>query len=195
VPGYQIQSIKLEASGDSALVVVQIPTFASFAPGPVRIPETTHWRLIKGNWYLQLSSAHSAQSPFGTPSQGRASSPPPSLHSTDLKFQSTWAGLGTIHQGEVKVARFVFTNVSQRVVTISEGQTSCDCLHLKTAQKEYKPGETGVIEYELDPSSLSFNVESALTLTVMLATEPEHAFTKLTIAAMLSPGPAPPLAP
>jgi len=195
VPGYHIQSIKLEASGDRADVVVQIPVFSGFTPGPVQVPETTRWRLVKGNWYLQLSSPHGTQSPFGMPPQGQASSPPPSLHSTDLKFESTWAGLGTIHQGEVKVARFAFTNVSQRVVTISEGQTSCDCLRLKTAQKEYKPGETGVIEYELDPSSLSFNVKSALTLTVMLATEPEHAYTQLTIAAMLSPGPAPPLAP
>ena len=196
VAGYQIQSIKLEASGDSAAVVVLIPAFAGFTPGPVQIPETTRWRLVKGNWYLQLSSPpHGTRSPFGMPPQERPSLPPPSLHFTDLKFESTWASLGIIHKGEVKVARFVFTSVSQRVVTVSEGQTSCDCLHLKTAQKEYKPGETGVIEYELDPSGMSFDVKSALTLTVMLATEPEHAYTQLTIAAVLSPGPAPPLAP
>jgi len=90
------------------------------------------------------------------------------------------------------VARFAFTNVSQRVVTVSVRQTSCDCLRLKTQQKEFKPGEAGVIEFELDPSSLSFDIQSALTSTVMLQSEPEHAYTELTIAAVLSPGTAPP---
>jgi hypothetical protein len=190
VLGYQIQSIKLEASGDRAAVVVQIPVFAGFTPGPVQIPETTHWRLVKGRWYLQLAGPHGTPWLGGGPPQKPASLPPPSIHSTDLEFQSTWAGLGHIHKGEVKVARFAFTNVSQRVVTVSVGETSCDCLRLKTAQREFKPGEVGVIEFELDPSGLSFNVESALTLTVMLRSEPEHAYTKLTIGAMLAPGSA-----
>jgi hypothetical protein len=128
------------------------------------------------------------QSPSSAAGQKPASSPPPSLHSTDLKFQSTWASLGTIHVGEVKVARFAFTNVSQRVVTVSVGQTSCDCLRLKTTQKEFKPGEAGAVEFELDPSGFNFSVKSALTLTVMLATEPEHALTQLTFAAVLMPG-------
>jgi hypothetical protein len=195
VAGYQIQSIKLEASGDRAAVVVAIPVFSGSTPGPVHIPETTQWRLVKGRWYLQLRDPYAMQSASSEAAEKPASSPPPSLHSTDLKFQSTWASLGTIHKGEVKVARFAFTNVSQRVVTVSEGQTSCDCLRMKTTQKEFKPGEAGVVEFELDPSSLSFNVEAALTLTVMLASEPEHAYTKLTIAAILSPGSAPPPAP
>jgi hypothetical protein len=195
VPGYQIQSIKVETGGNSATVVVQIPVFFGLTPGPVHIPETTHWRLVKGNWYLQLAGSQALPPPFGGLPQKPGALPPPSLHSTDLKFQSTWAGLSPIHKGEVKVARFPFTNVSNHVVTVSEGQTSCDCLHLKTAQKEYKPGESGVIEYELDPSSMSFNVEAALTLTVMLQSEPEHAYTQLTIGAILAPGPAPPPAP
>jgi len=201
VAGYQIQSIKLEASGDSAVVVVQIPVFSPFTPGgPVQIPETTHWRLIKGSWYLQLSGPHGMQPALGPPPQKQAFVPPPSLHSTDLKFQSTWASLGTVHKGEVKVARFAFTNVSQRVVTVSEGQTSCDCLRMKTSQKEFKPGEAGAVEFELDPSSLNFDVKSALTLTVMLKSEPEHALTQLTVAAVLvpdseEPSPTPPASP
>ena len=193
VAGYQIQSIKLDAGGDGAVVVVQIPVFSGFVPRPVQIPETTHWRLIKGDWYLELSDPHAKQLPFAAPPQEQPSSPPPSLHSTDLKFQSTWASLDTIHKGEVKVARFAVTNVSQRAVTVSVGQTSCDCLRMKTAQKEFKPSEAGVVEFELDSSrlSLNFNVQQSLILTVMLQSEPEHAYTKLTIAAVLSPGPAP----
>ena len=192
VAGYQIQSIILEPSGDEAVVVVEIPFFAGSMPGPVKIPETTRWRLIKGDWYLQLSNPQATQLPFGAAGQKPASSPPVSLHTKDLKFKSTWASVGTIHKGEVKMARFAFTNVSQRVVTVSVRQTSCDCLRLKTQQKEFKPGEAGVIEFELDPSSLSFDIQSALTSTVMLQNEPEHAYTELTIAAVLSPGTAPP---
>jgi hypothetical protein len=192
ISGYQIQSIKLEASGERASVVVQVPIFAAFAPRPLIIPSTTQWRLVKGVWYLELLDPHANQSAFGAPPQKQASSPPPSLHSTDLKFESTWAGLSPIHKGEVKVARFAVTNVSQHVVTVSVGQTSCDCLRMKSPQKQFKPGEAGVIEFELDSSSLSFNVEQALTLTVMLASEPEHAHTQLTIATILAPGPPPP---
>lgn len=192
VAGYQIQSIKLEPSGDEAEVVVQVPVFSGFMPGPIQIPETTRWRLIKGDWYLQLSTPQATQSPPGAAGQKPPSSPPVSLHTKDLKFQSTWASVGTVHKGEVKVARFAFTNVSQRVVTLSVRQTSCDCLRLRTQQTEFKPGGAGVIEFELDPSSLSFDVLSALTSTVILQSEPEHAFTELTIAAVLSPGTAPP---
>jgi len=191
VAGYQIESIKLGPSGDEAVVVVQIPVFSGSMPRPVQIPETTRWRLIKGDWYLQLSTPQNTQLPFSAADQKQPSSPPVSLHSKDLKFQSTWASVGTVHKGEVKVARFAFTNVSQRVVTVSVWQTSCDCLRMKSQQKEFKPGEAGVIEFEVDPSSLSFDVHSALTLTVILETEPEHAYTQLTIAAVLSPGPAP----
>ena len=191
VAGFEIQSIKLEPSGDEAVVVVQVPVFTGFMPGPVQIPKTTRWRLIKGDWYLQLSSPQATQLPFTAAGQAPTPSPPISLHTKDLKFQSTWASVGTVHKGEVKVVRFAFTNVSQRVVTVSVKQTNCDCLRLKTQQKEFKPGEAGAIEFELDPSSLSFDAQSALTLTVILQSEPEHAYPQLTIAAVLSPGPAP----
>lgn len=193
VAGYQIESIKLEASGDSAEVVVRLPPSSGSGARPFFVPETTHWRQIKGRWYLQLRDPHAMPSPSSAAAQKQASSPPPSLHSRDLKFQSTWASLGYVHQGEVKVARFAFSNVSQRAVTLGDVQTDCACLRMKSQQKEFKPGEAGVLEFELDPSSLSFNVKRALTLTVGLETEPEHALTQLTIAAVLTPdSPQPP---
>ena len=187
---YEIESIKLEASGDSAVVEVQIPVYTGV--GPAAIPSTikTRWRLSKGRWCLQLPDPRAMPAFFNGPPQ-QASPPPPSRGSRDLKFQSTWAGLGFVHKGEVKVARFGFTNVSQRVVTVAEVQTGGDMLKLKTQQKEFKPGEAGVFEFELNPSGLRFNVEQALTLTVLLTTEPEHAYTQLTIGAILVPGSAP----
>jgi hypothetical protein len=191
VERYEIHSIKLEPSGDSAAVEVQIPSYTGFGAGPIPSIQDTRWRLIKGRWYVQLANPRALSTLFpGSPTQ-QPSSPPLSAGSKDLKFQDTWAGLGYVHKGEVKVARFAFTNVSQHVVRVADVQTGGDILKMKTQQKEFKPGEAGVFEFELNPSGLSFNIEQALTLTVLLTTEPEHAYTQLTIGAILVPGSAP----
>jgi hypothetical protein len=92
----------------------------------------------------------------------------------------------------VKVARFPFTNVSNHEVAIEVIQLGCDCLRMKTQQKEFKPGESGVLEFEFDPSHLQFNVEQPITIAVVLKTQPGGAQGRLTIAAMLEPGDGPP---
>jgi len=195
--GYQIDSIKLEPTGDSAVVVVRIPLSGRAVPSPIFAPQTTHWRRVRGTWYLDLSGAPTGQPLSGA---GRQNQPPPSLHVKDLKFQSTWVSVGYVHKGEVKTARFAFTNTSQRVVTLASVEMDCPCLRMKSQQKDFKPGEAGVIEFELDPSSFSFDVVHALTLTASIETEPEHALTQLTVAAVLVPGsgepsPTPPARP
>ena len=196
VAAYEIQSTKLDTNGETAVVVVLIPFPSGFAPIPMRAPQTTHWRLVKGNWYLQLPESHATLPALGmTGARPPASSPPPRLRSKDLKFESSRVSVGYVHKGEVKVAVFPFTNVSQHVETVSVGQTGCDCLRLKTAQKDFKPGEAGVIEFELDPSTLNFDVRRALTITVLLETEPEHAVTELTILAALTPDSAEAMSP
>ena len=195
--GYQIDSIKLEPSGETAVVVVGIPLSGGAIPNPVLVPQTTHWRRVRGTWYLDLSGAPTGQSLSGAGGQNRS---PPSLRAKDLKFQSTWTSVGIVHKGEVKTARFAFTNVSQRAVTLADVETDCPCLRMKSQQKEFKPGEAGVIEFELDPSIFSFDVRQALTLTASIQTEPEHALTRLTVAAVLvpdseEPSPTPPASP
>jgi hypothetical protein len=189
---YEIQSIKLDPSGDSAAVGVLTPVYTGVVAGPVSAVQQTRWRLLRGRWYLELADPHAMPTPFSAPPRPQqASPPPPSLHPADLKFESTWASLGYVHKGEAKVARFAFTNVSQHVVTVAEVQTGGDLLKMKTQQKVFKPGEAGAFEFELNPSGLSFNVVQSLTLTVLLTTEPEHAYTHLTVAAILVPGSAP----
>jgi len=195
--GYQIDSIKLEPSGETAVVVVGILLSGGAIPNPVFVPQTTHWRRVRGTWYLDLSGAPTGQSLSGT---GRQNQPPPSLRPKDLKFESKWASVGIVHKGEVKIARFAFTNVSQRVVTLADVETDCPCLRTKSQQKEFKPGEAGVIEFELDPSTFSFDVKQGLTSTASIETEPEHALTQLTVAAVLvpdseEPSPTPPATP
>jgi hypothetical protein len=90
------------------------------------------------------------------------------------------------------VARFPFTNVSQHAVKLVEVQTGGDCLRLKTQQKEFKPGEAGVLEFELDPSVLGWNTEQALSLEVTLKTDPGGVYTTLNLGAVFEPGAAPP---
>jgi hypothetical protein len=159
---------------------------------PIFIPQTTRWRLVGRQWYLELPDPHTAQRLPSPGEQQQASGPHFSVNSTDLKFESTWASLGFVHQGEVKVARFPFTNVSQRTVTVADAQSTCPCLRMTSQQKEFKPGEAGAIELTFDPSSFSFKSKLALTLSVSVQTEPEHALTQLTVAAALTPGAEPP---
>jgi len=188
ISGYQIQSIKVDAGGESATVVVGVPTAMVMMPvHSMAVPQTTRWRRVKGRWYLELAQSGAGRSPFNHLAQEQPSTPRPSIHPKDLKFKSTWATVGYVHKGETKVAQFTFTNVSQRVVTLANVQTDCPCMQLKSQQKEFKPGEAGVLEFELDPSSFSFESRTALTLTASFETEPEHARNQLTVAAVLVP--------
>lgn len=197
VLAHQIQSIKLDPGGDTASVVVRIPALLPMAPQPVGMPQTTQWRLVKGVWYLELPKPDlNAMLPsLGTARRPPTPPPPPRPVSTGLKFESTWVGLEPVHHGEVKVAQFPFTNVSNHEVTVEVTQLTCDCLRLKTQQKLFKPGESGVLEFEFDPSNLQFDVVQAYTMLVMLKTQPGGAEAKLTIAAVLQPGDAPPRRP
>jgi len=193
VAGYQIDSIKLDPSGNTATVVVTVPTILPIAPQPILKAQKTQWRLLRGVWYCEFSKPdpQALQAAFATSSQQKA--PLPRLHigSQDLKFQSFWVSVGETYGSERKVARFPFTNISKHNVTLAEVQISCDCLRLKTQQKEFKPGEAGVLEFEFDPSSLQRDMVQALTLGVVVTTQPENAVTRLAIGTSLIPGSRP----
>jgi hypothetical protein len=160
------------------------------------MPRFTQWRLINRVWYLELAKpdANAQQALLGAPPTNvrPPSSPAPSK---DLKFESVWCGLGVVQDGQPKVARFTFTNVSTHLVTLAEIQVGGDTLRLKTQQKEYKPGESGTLEFEFDPSSLGFNTEEAFTQDVIVKTEPGGAYYSLTVSALVTPAPAHPAQP
>jgi hypothetical protein len=186
---YQVDSVKIEANGQSAQVVVRLPGPPTMIAGPpIFLPQTTRWQLVGGKWYMELPDPHHAGRLPGPGDEQQASGPHFTINSSDLKFDSTYASVGFVHKGEVKVARFPFTNVSQRTVTVTDVQSSCPCLRLTSQQKEFKPGEAGALELTFDPSTFGFKAKLALTLTVSVQTEPEHALTQLTVAAALSPG-------
>jgi hypothetical protein len=194
VLAHQIKSIKLDPGGDTASVVVQIPVIVPLMPEPVSMPRTTQWRLVKGVWYLELArpDPNATQGLPGTARRPPAPAPPSPAVLAELKFQSTWVSLEHVHHGEVKVAQFPFTNVSNHEVAIEVIQLGCDCLRMKTQQKEFKPGESGVLEFEFDSARLQINVAQSFNTTVVLKTQPGGARAVLTIAAVLEPGDAPP---
>jgi len=195
---YKIQSIKLEPDGQTATVVVQVPIMSAAMPRPIPVPSTTLWRLKNHVWYMDLSraqpDANAQQALFNmAPKAGRA--PAPIVTSKDLKFESTWCGLGNVQSDETPLAKFAFKNVSTHSVTLADVQLGCDCLHLKTQQKEYKPGESGTLEIEFDPARLGLNMEESFSQVVILKTEPGDAYVLLTIAARVAPAPQPPAKP
>jgi hypothetical protein len=195
---YKIQSIKLEPDGQTATVVVQVPIMSAAMPRPIPVPSTTLWRLKNRVWYMELSrarpDANAQQALFNMgPKAGRA--PTPIVTSRDLKFESTWCGLGNVESGETPVAKFAFKNVSTHSVTLAEVQLGCDCLRLKTQQKEYKPGESGTLEIEFDPARLGLTMEESFSQVVVLKIEPGDANILLTIGARVAPAPQPPAKP
>ena len=193
---YQIQSIKVDPDGQTALVVVQVPIVSPVVPQPIPVPKTSLWRLVNRVWYMELPrpDPNARESLFDmTPKAVRPG--PDSIFTKDLKFESTWCGLGNVEDNVTHVARFPFTNVSTHVVTLADIRLGCDCLRLKTQQKEYKPGESGVLEIEFDPSSFAGTSDEAFSQNIMIKTEPGDAYVKLTIAARVTPAPAPPAKP
>jgi hypothetical protein len=193
---YQIQSIKIEPDGRTATVVVQIPIVSAMTPKPVFVPETSLWRMVNHAWYMELSKPDTSvqRSPFGTPPKA-ARSTPRAVFSSDLKFESSWQSLGVIKGNGTQVVRFSFKNVSTHVVTLSDVQLGCDCLRLKTPQMEYKPGESGTLEIEFDPSKLSVSTDQSFMQDILFKTEPGGGYVKLTVAALLTSSPEPPATP
>jgi len=181
VEGFEIKSIKLEKQ-DRAEVVVEVPASGPFTR-PFHVPQTTSWRLVGGIWYLELPppNPNPTSQLFNTPKN--PVSPPPVVH--ELKFETQWFGLGYIHPGKTEVARFPFTNVSKHPASIGEVIKGCDCLRVKEQHKEYKPGASGVLEIEFDPSSLSLQGRQALSLSVVVKSSPGGGLTRLTLSGVV----------
>jgi hypothetical protein len=191
--GYQIESIKIDPDGRTATVVLQLPIVSAATPRPILVSRPTAWRLVGHTWYLDLPRPNPSeqQSMFGaTPATGMPNAVTPKVpssfgYSKDLKFESTWSGLGRVKGDAVKTARFAFTNIGTRVVTLAEFQLGCDCLRLKTQKMEYKPGESGTLEIEFDASKLHYSRTESFQQDVVFKAEPSDAYVKLTIGALV----------
>lgn len=176
--GFQVGSIKLDPNGQEATVVVQTQASTRFSTTPLTLPQTTHWRWVDGVWYVAVPNQENAsKSLFDSPA---SHNPSPA---EELKFKGHRYSLGKIEPGQIKVARFPFTNVTDHVVSLSEVLTGCECLRLKTEKREYKPRESGELAIEFDPAGF----EREYMQTIVVKTDPGDLTTYLTIGAYVIP--------
>lgn len=150
--GFQVESVQLDPKGQEATVIVRVLTLTPISTTPLAFPFTSRWRLVKGVWYAEItkSDPNALKTIFRAGSD--QSSPPPAPPPEELKFKGHGYRLATIEPGQIKTARYPFTNVTDHVVTITDVITGCDCLKAKLEKKEYKPGESGELAISVDPA-------------------------------------------
>jgi hypothetical protein len=148
----------------------------------MEMPRTTRWRLVGGKWLVVVArpDPNAMQALFATLS-GKAAAKKTAPE--ELKFSGHTYNFANIQPGQIKVARFPFTNVTDHVVTITDVATGCPCLRLKTEQKVYKPGESGEIVIEFD----STDYEKGYAQTIVVKTEPGNLRTNLNVTGYIVP--------
>jgi hypothetical protein len=182
--GCQIESTKVDPDGQSATAVVRVKFVAGLPPVPMEIPRTTRWRLVGDRWYLVTPrrDLNALQSLFASRS---TKTPGKEIAREELKFKGHRYNFATIQPGQIKVARFPFTNVTDHVVTLAQVLTGCKCLQVKTEKKLYKPGESGEVVIEFDPTGY----ERDYAQTIVVKTDPGGLSTHLNVTGFITPRP------
>jgi len=118
--GFEIKSVKLDASGKSATVLLVLQTLMPTSPTtPVPISSSMNWRLVDGVWYAVVPKPDlNAWKSMFSSQTGAAATPVP--RPEELKFKGHTYNYADIPRGQVKVARFPFKNVTDHAVTITE---------------------------------------------------------------------------
>jgi len=182
---FNIENIKLHPDGAGASVVVQVTTIVPFSPTPVPMPRATEWRFVDGTWLVLAgpaaasdeSNPQAIRDPFNFGGAEPRQAPVPGK----LAFKGHSYRLGRMQIGEVKEARFPFTNTTSEVVKIEEVLTGCECLRVKTQKMEYQPGEPGELVIEFD----SKGYKDRYVQTIVVRTSPGDGTTNLRIEALL----------
>jgi hypothetical protein len=183
---FEINSVKLDASGQAAAVEVRIRAFlGQVSTNPVPMSYNTNWRLVDGLWYLVLPK-DVPTSPLAAIANRNSSTHNPKPG--ELKFKGQHFNLGHMDQAQKKVARFPFTNEADHVVTITDVITGTPLLTVENYKKEYKHGESGELAIEFAPVGL----DSEYAQTVVVKTNPGGLITYLTIIAYVIPPPREP---
>jgi uncharacterized protein DUF1573 len=182
---FEIDSVELQPGGARATVRVTTKLMTPYSTSPFPFPLTTHWRLVGGRWYVVVPNPPREPVKAMMRQAPADKGAPPQKPPVELKFEHTDLIVDSIQPGEVKLARFPFTNVSDHVVKIGKVVTGCDCLRLKDGKRDYKPGESGTLEFAWDPIHRDFNY--ALEDTIAVTTEPGGAVTFLMARTVVGP--------
>jgi len=73
---------------------------------------------------------------------------------TEIAFSESSHDFGKLEAGEIVLYSFVFTNKGPNDYLIKELHSDCGCVKTNFPEQPVKPGETGLIEVELDTSGL-----------------------------------------
>ncbi|MBZ5565186.1 MAG: DUF1573 domain-containing protein [Acidobacteriia bacterium] len=182
---FEIKSVKVAADGKSAAVEVLMQAFApQLSTKPLPMPSLTRWQLVDGTWYAVIPKPDpDAMKKLLRPSATGAGTNPAPPPVEELKFKGHTYTLGVVKPGQIKTARFPFTNVTDHVVTITKIDTGCDCLKAKTEKKSYKPGESGELTVDFDPTDYS----RGYIQSMVFKTDPGGVLSFLTIKAYVMP--------
>jgi Protein of unknown function (DUF1573) len=185
--GFSIDSIKMKPDGRHATVQVSVSVVTPYSNAPFPYPRDTDWRLVRGVWYVEVPkpASNRLQAMFRQPSPGDVATPDASPP-MELEFKNhIYTFLSPLQPGEVKIAHFVYKNVSNHVVTLGAISTGCKCLRLKSDKKEFMPGESGSLDFEVDPEHHDYGYGLAETMRV--TTEPGDVLNLLTVRTYVAP--------
>ncbi|HEV2495143.1 MAG TPA: DUF1573 domain-containing protein [Terriglobia bacterium] len=179
--GFNVGSVEVAPGGVDATVEVtmQIVTSNVAAPGPINVPQKSRWRRVDGVWYMIVPPPENSGAQLGNLFGKGAPKSQVAPRAEDLKFKGHRYILGKIGSDQLQTARFPFTNVTDHVVTLSSVVTGCDCLEVKTTQKEFKPGESGELDVQFNPKGF----EREYMQTIVVKTDPGGVTSHLTVGA------------
>jgi len=177
--GFEIVSVEIAPDGARADVSAKLTVFSRFANGPLPVTVKSQWTRHGDAWLATFPETGMAdlQALF---SSGGASRPPAR---EVLKFAGTRYNYAIVRNNQVKVARFPFTNSSDQTVTIAEVLTGCKCLVPKLDKKEFKPGESGEIAIDFDPTGLDREYEQTIVVKIQPGDVRQHLVVRATVVA------------
>jgi hypothetical protein len=81
-----------------------------------------------------------------------------------IQFAQPNFNFGKVDSGQIVKHDFIFTNTGNQRLEITEARPSCGCMTVGTWDKQVEPGETGVIQIELNSSGYAGPVTKAVTV-------------------------------
>lgn len=89
-----------------------------------------------------------------------------------IQFATTTYDFGKVNGGEVVKYAYVFTNVGNALLEISNVQTTCGCTTAGDWSRKVEPGKTGSIPIEFNSANFSGQVGKSITVTCNDTSEP-----------------------
>jgi hypothetical protein len=132
---------------------------ARSAPGTVKADSSA----IAGSKPLPLAATGAAPPP--APAAAGAAGP-------RIQFATPMHDFGTIKGGETVKYTYVFTNSGDRLLEVSNVQTSCGCTTAGDYSRQVEPGKTGAIPIQFNSGNFRGDVVKTITVTCNDATQP-----------------------